>query len=60
LTASQASGAPPQDKRGTDQRWLRTRERLLKAGFELIGEGGAEGASIDALVARANISKQTF
>jgi AcrR family transcriptional regulator len=46
---------PPPDKR-----WLRTRERLLQAGFELIGEGGAEGVGIDALVARAGISKQTF
>lgn len=60
MTAFHAPGAPSQDKRATDQRWLRTRERLLTAGFELIGEGGAEGASIDALVARANISKQTF
>lgn len=55
MTAPDASSTPPPDKR-----WLRTRERLLQAGFELIGEGGAEGASIDALVARAGISKQTF
>jgi AcrR family transcriptional regulator len=60
LTATHSSPAPAPDKRALDQRWLRTRERLLTAGFELIGEGGAEGASIDALVARAGISKQTF
>jgi AcrR family transcriptional regulator len=56
LTASDAPGATPP----SDKRWLRTRERLLQAGFALIGEGGAEGASVDALVARAGISKQTF
>ena len=55
MQPSDASSPPPPDKR-----WLRTRERLLQAGFELIGEGGAEGAGIDALVARAGISKQTF
>lgn len=60
LTASHQTKLAAPDKRATDLRWQRTRERLLKAGFELIGEGGADGASIDALVARAEISKQTF
>ena len=60
MTTSHATDAPRPDKRATDLRWIRTRERLLNAGFELIGEGGAESASIDALVARAKISKQTF
>jgi AcrR family transcriptional regulator len=55
LTAPDALNTPTPDKR-----WLRTRQRLLQAGFELIGEGGAESTSIDALVARAGISKQTF
>lgn len=51
---------PTKEKRSTDQRWRRTRDRLLQAGFQLIGEGSAEGVSIDALVARAGISKQSF
>lgn len=60
MTAPNLSTDPAPDRRATDQRWMRTRERLLTAGFALIGEGGAEGASLDALVARAGISKQTF
>ena len=48
------------DKRVADPRWRRTRERLLQVGFELIGEGGAEGVNIDIITARARISKQTF
>lgn len=60
MTTPDSPISPAPDKRALDQRWVRTRERLLQAGFELIGEGGAEGAGIDALVARAGISKQTF
>lgn len=60
LAAFQTSSESWRDKRPTDLRWMRTHERVLEAGFELVGEGGAEGVSIDAIVARAGISKQTF
>jgi AcrR family transcriptional regulator len=43
-----------------DPRWIRTRERLIRAGFELFGSHGADGVSVDAIIARAAISKQTF
>jgi len=57
---SAAASESQTDKRAADPRWRRTRERLLKAGFELIGVAGADGVGIDAIVARAGISKQTF
>jgi AcrR family transcriptional regulator len=43
-----------------DPRWQRTRTRLLTVGFELLGEAGTEGVGVDAIIARAGISKQTF
>lgn len=43
-----------------DPRWIRTRERLLGAGFALLGTAGTDGVSIDAIIASAGISKQTF
>jgi AcrR family transcriptional regulator len=48
------------ERRMADPRWQRTRERLLRVGFELIGEAGAEGVGIDAIIDRAGVSKQTF
>ncbi|MEG3126142.1 TetR/AcrR family transcriptional regulator [Sphingomonas sp. GB1N7] len=44
----------------TDRRRERTRRRLLRAGFDLFGEQGIDGVGIDAIIARAGISKQTF
>jgi AcrR family transcriptional regulator len=47
-------------QRKSDPRWLRSRERFLRVGFDLFGEFGAEGVSVDALIQRAGVSKQTF
>lgn len=43
-----------------DPRWIRTRERFIRAGFELFGSFGADGVSVDAIIDRASVSKQTF
>lgn len=59
-TAAKTAAKTAAVKRTADPRWQRTRERLLRVGFELIGEAGAEGVSIDAIIASADISKQTF
>lgn len=43
-----------------DKRWVRTRERLVRAGFDLLGQQGAEPVGIDDIASHAGISKQTF
>lgn len=43
-----------------DPRWIRTREKFIRAGFELFGAHGADGITIDAIVERSAVSKQTF
>jgi AcrR family transcriptional regulator len=43
-----------------DRRVLRTREALLAAGYALFAERGLHDVSIDQIIDRAGISKQTF
>lgn len=43
-----------------DPRWRRTRQAILDAGAILFGEHAAEGVSIDDIIRRADVSKQSF
>ena len=43
-----------------DKRWIKTRERLVRAGFELLGQQGAGPFGVDDIASLAGISKQTF
>lgn len=43
-----------------DKRWVKTRERLVRAGFELLGQQGAGPFGVDDIASLAGISKQTF
>lgn len=43
-----------------DRRWQKTRETFLRTGFDLFGRFGVEGVRVDAIIAEANVSKQTF
>ena len=58
VTDDQAARAAPVAK--PDKRWQKTHARLLNVGLDVISELGAEGASVDLIVKRANITKQTF
>ncbi|MCJ8158293.1 TetR/AcrR family transcriptional regulator [Sphingomonas sp. LaA6.9] len=43
-----------------DKRWIKTRERLMRAGFELLGQQGAGPFGVEDIASLAGISKQTF
>lgn len=43
-----------------DKRWLKSREKLVRAGFELVGRHGFGVVGIDEIAAQAGVAKQTF
>ena len=43
-----------------DKRWLKSHTRFLDVGLELISEHGVEQVSVDRIVQKAKVSKQTF
>lgn len=49
-----------QDTAIKDKRWVKTRERLMRAGFELLGQQGAGPFGVEDIASLAGISKQTF
>ncbi|MDP3907566.1 TetR/AcrR family transcriptional regulator [Novosphingobium sp.] len=43
-----------------DKRWVKTRGKLVRAGFELLGRHGIGAVGVDEIAAQAGIAKQTF
>jgi AcrR family transcriptional regulator len=58
-----AAGASPDTAKKTrrlDRRVVRTREALIEAGYALFAEKGLHEVSIDEIIEKASVSKQTF
>lgn len=43
-----------------DKRWIKTREKLVRAGFDLLGRQGIGSVGVDEIAFQAGIAKQTF
>lgn len=43
-----------------DKRWVKTREKLVRAGFDLLGRQGIGAVGVDEIASQAGIAKQTF
>jgi AcrR family transcriptional regulator len=43
-----------------DKRWIKTRERLVRAGFDLVGRQGIGAIGVDEIVGLAGTAKQSF
>ncbi|WP_185965192.1 TetR/AcrR family transcriptional regulator [Glacieibacterium frigidum] len=43
-----------------DKRWVKTRERLVRAGFDLVGRQGIGALGVDEIVGLAGTAKQSF